>query len=75
MKKAVGPRTINYELQLLRGVMTYADCWTSDLEARYQPLRQPKSRVGKAASEGSSRLPQKHASWANMIGLSSYLAF
>jgi integrase len=51
MKKAVGPRTINYELQLLRGVITYADCWTSDLEARYQPLRQAKNRVGKAATK------------------------
>lgn len=31
--------------------MKYADCWTDNLEARYQPLRQPKSRVGKAASK------------------------
>ena len=51
MKKNVGPRTINYELQLLRGVMTYADCWTSDLDTRYQPLRQTKSKVGKAATK------------------------
>lgn len=51
MKKPVGARTVNYEIQLLRGVMKYADCWTDSLEARYQPLRQPKSRVGKAASK------------------------
>ncbi len=51
MKKPVGARTINYEMQLLRGVMQYADCWTDNLEARYQPLRQIKSRVGKTASK------------------------
>ena len=51
MKKPVGARTINYERQLLRGVMQYADCWTDNLEARYQPLRQIKSRVGKTASK------------------------
>lgn len=51
MKKNIEPRTINYELQLLRGVMTYADCWTSDLEARYQPLREAKSKVGRAATK------------------------
>lgn len=51
MKKNIEPRTINYELQLLRWVMTYADCWTSDLEARYQPLRQVKSQMGKAATK------------------------
>ncbi|MGB9121177.1 MAG: tyrosine-type recombinase/integrase [Candidatus Angelobacter sp.] len=51
MKKPVGARTINYEMQLLRGVMQYADCWTGNLEARYQPLRQIKSRIGKIASK------------------------
>ncbi len=51
MKKVVGPRTINYEMQLLRCVMKYADCWTDNLEARYQPLRQSKSRIGKSASK------------------------
>lgn len=51
MKKPVGARTINYEIQILRAAMKYADCWTDNLEARYQPLRQPKSRVGKAASK------------------------
>jgi len=51
MKKPVGARTINYEMQLLRGVMQYADCWTDNLGARYQPLRQIKSRVGKTASK------------------------
>lgn len=51
MKKPVSARTVNYEMQLLRGVMQYADCWTDNLEARYQPLRQPKSRVGKSATK------------------------
>ena len=51
MKKNIAPRTINYELQLLRWIMTYADCWNSDLEARYQPLREAKSKVGKAATK------------------------
>jgi len=32
------------------GVMTYADCWSDDLERRYRPLRQVKSRAGKFAS-------------------------
>lgn len=51
MKKTVGARTVNYEMHLLRAVMQYADCWTDNLEARYQPLRQPRSRVGKSATK------------------------
>lgn len=51
MKKPITARTVNYEMQLLRGAMTYADCWTDTLEARYKPLRQVKPRVGKAASK------------------------
>lgn len=51
MKRRVSTRTINYEMQLLRGVMFHAGCWTGELAALYKPLRQPKSRVGKAASK------------------------
>jgi integrase len=54
MRKPVSARTVNYEMQLLRGAMTYADCWTDTLEARYKPLRQAKPKVGKAA--GKERL-------------------
>jgi hypothetical protein len=43
MKKPVTARTINYEIQLLRGVMSYAACWTPELVAYYKPLRQVKS--------------------------------
>jgi|SRR5579859_428874 len=50
MKQPVTARCVNYEMQLLRGVMTYADCWSDDLERRYRPLRQVKSRAGKFAS-------------------------
>jgi len=50
MKQPVTARTVNYEMQLLRSVMTYADCWSDDLETRYKPLRQVKSRAGKVAS-------------------------
>jgi len=51
MKKPITTRTVNYEIQLLRGVMIYADCWTDQLHARYKPLRQVKSRVGKTADK------------------------
>ena len=51
MKMPVTARTVNYEMQLLKGVMTYADCWTDILEARYKPLRQQKSGIGTAASK------------------------
>src|SRR5499427_5890362 len=51
MKQPVTARTVNYEMQLLRGVMTYADCWSENLERRYRPLRQLKRRVGKAATK------------------------
>lgn len=56
MKKQISTRTVNYEVQLLRGVMTYADCWTDQLQARYKPLRYVKSRVGKTA--GTEQLMQ-----------------
>lgn len=51
MKKQISSRTVNYEVQLLRGVMTYADCWTDQLQVRYKPLRCVKSRVGKTAGK------------------------
>ena len=34
-------------MQLLHGVMAYADCWTDHLAVRYKPLREVKSRAGK----------------------------
>jgi hypothetical protein len=42
MKQPVTGRTVNYEMQLLRGMMIFADCWTDSLAARYTPLRQIK---------------------------------
>jgi integrase len=51
MKTRITTRTVNYEIQLLRGVMIYADCWTDQLQVRYKPLRQVKSRVGKTADK------------------------
>jgi integrase len=50
MKQPVGPRAVNYEMLLLKGVMSYARCWTAELEVAYQPLREPKSRAGKVAT-------------------------
>jgi integrase len=50
MKQPVTARTVNYELDLLRGVMKYAGCWTPQLETDYQPLPELKSKVGKAAT-------------------------
>ena len=50
MKQTVTARSVNYEMQLLKGVMSYADCWSDTLRARYQPLREVKSRAGKTAS-------------------------
>ena len=50
MKQPVTARTVNYEMQLLKGVMSYADCWSDNLADRYQPLREMKSRAGKTAS-------------------------
>jgi hypothetical protein len=51
MKQPVTARSVNYEMQLLRAVMSYADCWTDELAARYSPLRQIKRRIGKVASK------------------------
>lgn len=50
MRRAVSARTVNYELQLLRGVMQFANCWKGDLAERDRPLKQAKSRIGKAAT-------------------------
>ena len=50
MKQPVTARTVNYELDLLRGVMKYAGCWTPELETEYQPLPELKSKVGRAAT-------------------------
>ena len=55
MKQLVTARTVNYEIQLLRAVLTFADCWTSELAARYRPLRQIKRRVGKVATKAQLR--------------------
>ena len=51
MKQPVTGRTVNYEMQLLRGMMIFADCWTDSLAARYTPLRQIKKRAGKVAQK------------------------
>jgi integrase len=51
MKREVSGRTVNYEIQLLRGVMKYAGCWTPELEVQYEPLRQRKKRKGKVATK------------------------
>lgn len=51
MKQFVSSRTVNYELQLLRAVMSFAHCWTPELDMDYKPLRHVKSRVGKVASK------------------------
>jgi integrase len=50
MKQPVTARTVNYELDLLRGVMKYAGCWTPELDTHYEPLPELKSKVGKAAT-------------------------
>src|SRR5215472_17104895 len=42
MRQPVTGRTVNYEMFLLRCVMTYAGCWNGDLSAGYQPLREIK---------------------------------
>ena len=51
MRKPVTARTVNYEMFLLRCVMTYAGCWNENLTAGYQPLREIKQRAGKVASK------------------------
>lgn len=51
MQREISARTVNYEMQLLRGVMTYAGCWKGDLALEYKPLRQTKKRVGKVAGK------------------------
>ena len=53
MRKAVTPRSVNYELQLLRGVMQHANCWKGDLAERNKPLKESKSRIGKLLSNMS----------------------
>ncbi len=51
MKQPVTARTVNYELDLLRGLMKYAGCWTPELAAGYQNLPEVKSQAGKFATE------------------------
>ena len=51
MKQPVTARTVNYELDLLRGLMKYAGCWTPELAAGYESLPEVKSQVGKFATE------------------------
>jgi hypothetical protein len=51
MKKAVSARTVNYELQLLRGVMRYAGCWKGEIAECYRALSERKSDVGRAATK------------------------
>jgi integrase len=51
MRKEVSARSVNYELQLLRGVMQYAGCWKGDLAERYEPLRESKKRIGRVATK------------------------
>jgi len=53
MRKAISPRSINYEVQLLRGVMQHANCWKGDLAERYKPLKESKSRAGKPSGQFS----------------------
>lgn len=51
MRQPVTGRTVNYEMFLLRCVMTYAGCWIGHVSAGYQPLREIKQRAGKVASK------------------------
>jgi integrase len=51
MRKAVSARSVNYELQLLRGVMQFANCWKGDLDDRYKPLKEARTRVGRVATK------------------------
>jgi len=51
MRQPVTGRTVNYEMFLLRCVMTYAGCWNGELSAGYQPLREMKQRAGKVANK------------------------
>jgi len=51
MKQPVTARSVNYEMQLLRNMLKFAQSWTADLDAGYKPLRQVKSRVGKCAAK------------------------
>lgn len=51
MRQPVTSRTVNYEMFLLRCVMTYAGCWNEELSTGYQPLREIKQRAGKVATK------------------------
>lgn len=51
MRQPVTGRTVNYEMFLLRCIMTYAGCWNEELSAGYQPLREIKQRAGKVATK------------------------
>ncbi len=51
MRQPVTGRTVNYEMFLLRCVMTYAGCWNENFSTGYKPLREIKQRAGKVASK------------------------
>lgn len=55
MKQPVGPRAVNYELLLLKGVKVYTGCWTAQLAEGYKRLREPESREGKVATPDQLR--------------------
>ena len=74
MKKQVTARTVNYEAQLLRSVMSYADCWTDNFQARYKPLRQVKNRIGKAATNEQLKIVLLKASTKDTWQLAMHCA-
>lgn len=66
-QERITARTINYELQLLKGVMEHAGCWAEQLAFRYKPLPEIKHRAGRVASKEELRLlfetGKKKESW------------
>src|SRR5262245_29180467 len=50
MRQPVTGRTVNYEMFLLRCVMTHSGCWNENLSTAYKPLREIKQRAGKVAN-------------------------
>jgi hypothetical protein len=65
MKQPVTARTVNYELDLLRGVMKYTGCWTSALDAGYQACLKRKARWGNSPPNSNWRKSSRPPSSMN----------
>src|SRR5258708_3796769 len=62
MRQPVTGRTVNYDMFLLRCVMTYAGCWNGELSVGYKPLREIEATCWQGGKQGADQDPDRHCS-------------